>query len=114
MEVVTLDIDDSPAAVRGNSAQAPNGYTCGEQCADDLEGTQQQQRACQLLRGPAPPGLGQGLSSSRVRVAGDLEGVALRQLCPGDEERARALCEECFPIRYPNSWYKYILSDKVR
>ena len=29
-----------------------------------------------------------------------------------DIERAKALCEECFPIRYPQSWYKKTFKSK--
>ena len=36
-----------------------------------------------------------------------------RALCPGDAEAVRALCAECFPINYPDSWFDYITSNKV-
>lgn len=37
----------------------------------------------------------------------------LRPLSPLDIERVRVLCEECFPVHYPDSWYRYITSTKV-
>jgi len=36
-----------------------------------------------------------------------------RPLCHGDNAAVRALCAECFPISYPNSWFDYITSNKA-
>ena len=43
-----------------------------------------------------------------------LESPILRPLNPGDGEGVRLLCEECFPLTYPDSWYCHILSEEVR
>ncbi|XP_014598561.1 PREDICTED: N-alpha-acetyltransferase 60 isoform X2 [Polistes canadensis] len=37
--------------------------------------------------------------------------VQLRFLCPDDLEEVRALCQDWFPIDYPNSWYEDITSS---
>ena len=38
----------------------------------------------------------------------------LHSLTPAHVEEVRGLCTECFPISYPDSWYNYITSNKVR
>ncbi|XP_077264465.1 N-alpha-acetyltransferase 60 [Temnothorax americanus] len=37
--------------------------------------------------------------------------VQLRFLCPDDLEEVRSLCQDWFPIDYPNSWYEDITSS---
>ena len=38
----------------------------------------------------------------------------LRPLNSEDVPQIRVLCGDCFPIDYPDSWFKYISSGKVR
>ncbi len=38
----------------------------------------------------------------------------LRSLNSEDIPQVKALCADCFPIDYPDSWFKYITSGKVR
>nr|CAG4645751.1 EOG090X0BM0 [Lynceus sp. MCZ IZ 141354] len=37
--------------------------------------------------------------------------LQLRFLCPEDIDEVKHLCEEWFPIKYPQSWYKDVTSD---
>ncbi|XP_064390310.1 N-alpha-acetyltransferase 60-like [Halichondria panicea] len=34
-------------------------------------------------------------------------------LTPASVEDVRALCADCFPLKYPDSWFKFVTSDKV-
>ena len=36
--------------------------------------------------------------------------VRLRFLCPEDIAEVRQLCQDCFPINYPETWYEEITS----
>ncbi|CAB3374527.1 Hypothetical predicted protein [Cloeon dipterum] len=40
-----------------------------------------------------------------------LSNLQLRFLCPADLEEVRRLCQDWFPIEYPDSWYQDITSD---
>uniref|UniRef100_A0A6M2DDW7 N-alpha-acetyltransferase 60 n=1 Tax=Xenopsylla cheopis TaxID=163159 RepID=A0A6M2DDW7_XENCH len=49
-----------------------------------------------------------GVTTIRLSSLAD---VQLRFLCPGDLEEVRALCQDWFPIDYPQSWYEDITSS---
>ncbi|KAL5506853.1 hypothetical protein EMCRGX_G008603 [Ephydatia muelleri] len=42
-----------------------------------------------------------------------LEDCTHRSLRTDDSKAVRNLCSECFPINYPDSWYDYVVSNKV-
>lgn len=42
-----------------------------------------------------------------------LEDCTSRPLRTEDGQAVRGLCAECFPINYPESWYNYVVSNKV-
>lgn len=42
-----------------------------------------------------------------------LEDLTHRPLRIDDNKAVRNLCSECFPINYPDSWYDYVVSNKV-
>ncbi|XP_054564537.1 N-alpha-acetyltransferase 60-like isoform X2 [Eptesicus fuscus] len=41
-----------------------------------------------------------------------LSGASLRLLCHNDTDTVKHLCADWFPIRYPDSWYRDITSNK--
>ena len=41
-----------------------------------------------------------------------LNKLVLRFLCPNDIETLKHLCDDWFPIKYPDSWYKLIANDE--
>lgn len=40
-----------------------------------------------------------------------LTNVQLRFLCPSDLDEVRELCQDWFPVDYPNTWYEDITSS---